>query len=60
MLFAKYFLFFPPETADSQLALPDCEELNGVEPFCKNCETELHSSERCVIQDMPSSLREAV
>ena len=33
------------------MALPDCEELNGVEQFCKNCETELHSSERCVIQD---------
>ena len=47
-------MFFPPGTADSQLALPDCEELNGVEQFCKNCETELHSSERCVIQDMPS------
>ena len=25
--------------ADSQLALPDCEELNGVEQFCKNCFT---------------------
>ena len=22
-----------------------------MEQFCKNCETELHSSERCVIQD---------
>ena len=41
--------------ADSQLALPDCEELNGVEQFCKNCETELHSSERCVIQDSARS-----
>ena len=53
---AKHFLFFPPGAADSQLALPDCEELNGVEQFCKNCETELHSPERCVIQDMLSSL----
>ena len=42
--------------ADSQLALPDCEELNGVEQFCKNCETKLHSSEPDVIQDMLSSL----
>ena len=56
MLFVKHVLFFPPGAADSQLALPDCEELNGVEQFCKNCETELHSSERCVIQDMLSSL----
>ena len=33
-------------------ASPDCEELNGVEQFCKNCETELHSSEPDVIQDI--------
>ena len=55
-LFVKHFLFFPPGTADSQLALPDCEELNGVEQFCKNCETQLHSFEPDVIQDMLSSL----
>ena len=55
-LFAKYFLFFPPGAADSSLASPDCEELNGVEQFCKNCETKLHSSEPDVIQDMLSSL----
>ena len=42
--------------ADSQLALPDCEELNGVEQFCKNCETELHSSEPDVIQDSACSI----
>ena len=55
MLFAKRFLFFPPVEADSSLALPDCEELNGVEQFCKNCETELHSSEPDVIQDTACS-----
>ena len=45
-------ILFPPGEADSSLALPDCEELNGVEQFCKNCETELHSSEPDVIQDI--------
>ena len=52
MLFARHFLFFPPVEADLSLALPDCEELNEVEQFCKNCETELHSSEPDVIQDI--------
>ena len=37
------------------MALPDCEELNGVKQFCKNCETELHSSELDVIQDTACS-----
>ena len=54
-LFVKRFLFFPPGAADSSLALPDCEELNGVKQFCKNCETELHSSELDVIQDTARS-----
>ena len=36
-------------------ALPDCEELNEVEQFCKNCETQLHSSELDVIQDTARS-----
>ena len=26
MYFVEHFLFFPPGAADSQLALPDCEE----------------------------------
>ena len=55
MLFVKRFLFFPPVEADSSLASPDCEELNEVEQFCKNCETELHSSEPDVIQDTARS-----
>ena len=54
-LFAQHFLLFPPEAADSSLASPYCEELNGVEQFCKNCETKLHSSEPDVIQDMLAS-----
>ena len=49
-------ILFPPGEADSSLALPDCEELNGVEQFCKNCETELHSSEPDVIQDIARSI----
>ena len=52
----RFWLLLTPK-ADSQLALPDCEELNGVKQFCKNCETELHSSERCVIQDTACSTR---
>ena len=51
-LFSSCFLFFPPVEADSSLASPDCEELNEVEQFCKNCETQLHSSEPDVIQDI--------
>ena len=47
--------------ADLSLALPDCEELNEVEQFCKNCETELHSSEPDVIQDIcPHFIRASV
>ena len=61
MLFVKRFLILPPVEADSSLALPDCEELNGVEQFCKNCETELHSSEPDVIQDIcPHFIRASV
>ena len=55
MLFVKRFLILPPVEADSSLASPDCEELNGVEQFCKKCETELHSSEPDVIQDTARS-----
>ena len=49
---SRHGLFAPRGIARSEIRLPDCEELNGVKQFCKNCETELHSSERCVIQDI--------